>query len=290
MSEQSQIEASQDGGFDFNALSRAADEAEGNVVAQEESQDGSEEDVESTESQEESQEAVEQEAKEEVAEEDQEPVEPRDNSTRSQLGRKVASIERTLQQTQEVLEQQKQQNELLMALLAQQFNQQQQQQEEPEDDFIPTSKKELARYIERVVEQRDRGFQANKKEYENTYLGTLKQVKSSEEDDDLFESVFELCTKPGAKFNRKVTGNASYDARLNFMEAKTSVLQERLARPKPKENPLKGKQPIAPLGGSSKSTASVKTPSLKKLDDHAKSAARAFGFTADELAKMGLEA
>jgi hypothetical protein len=282
-------QASQDlgGDFDYAELTRAAEEAESAILTEQPDQAAP-----STEESEVAPAEVEAEAQtEEAPPEEIVPDEPVDNAARSKLGREVANLKRNM----EVLQQQ---NALLAQLLAHSQAQQPQdplqRQQPPEgedDDFIPTTKRELAEWMQQQWLQQQQVQAASQKKYELGYRQTLDSLRAAEGDDaEWFDEAHDLCTKPNAPFNRRISGNAQSDAMANYYAAKAEILQKRLRTPKPKVNPLAGKPPKAPLGAPPTQTASVKAPQLKKLDEHAKSFARHAGFTPEQLAAWGFEA
>lgn len=281
------LEASQDatgGEFDLASFmeSRAAESASDDApptTEAEQTQEPQQQDPASTAPQAET---------EAQAEPEPTPLEPQDNAERSRLGREVKALK-----TQ--LEQQAQQTELLMQILmAQADPAKQQQQAVDEDDFIPTTKREMAQFVKQQMMQEVQAKQTEQQQYANAYFKELKSLNSKDEEDvpaDVINEAVKLCTQPGQPYYRYTYGHGAADARMNYLEAKAYVLQQRLSKPKPKEVPLANQPPKAPLGDGPTGTATAKEVKLTKLDkgirEQARRAAEAFGL---DLASMGYEA
>lgn len=168
--------------------------------------------------------------------------EPEDNAERSRLGRKVADLEKLVLQQQELLKAK--------------------QEEKPQVDLdsVPTFA-ELDDYLERKNKEKEN----EKKEYQATFLSTV--VGMEHDDEEIHAKALELMDAD-ARFLKKHTGNAQFDAEKNYLLAVNTVL-------KGGKNPLKGKVPGA-LGAETTSTTHKETKS-PKLDEAAARFARKWG-------------
>ena len=174
-----------------------------------------------------------------------------------------------------------------MQILLNQTNATKQPKEE-EDDFIPTTKTEMMQLFKTWQQQQVQETQTVQQRYAQGYLGQLDKLETEEEDaPDLVAEIKELCTRPGKKFHVYRTGQGAIDAEINYHAAKAHLLKQKVATPKPKEIPLKGAPPKAPLGDGPSGTASSKPVKLTKVDSAAKKVAEHFGLN---LASMGYEA
>lgn len=297
-------EASQSQDVSLDDLHRAAEEAR-SIPDQEETTNYEEEHrEESSTVTPDSTEETPSETSETEREETEQPTEPKDNKERSQLGRKVASLEGTLKVYEQQIQQMDQNFQVLTALL----NQQQPhaadttgtETAEEEDEYIPQTRKEFDALLEKRVRQiQEREVQqqtVQRTQYEQGYLSTLAKFGSDSDDPALHEEAFKLTTEAGAPYNVARTGNASVDAEINYHAAQAHVLKQRLSRPKKeeaKQNPLKGEPPRAPLGAPSGAAPKPKEQPPVKLDGYATNAARRFTnpatskpYTTAELSEM----
>jgi hypothetical protein len=197
-------------------------------------------------------------------------------------------------QNQEMAQQLQQMTEMMSFFMNQQTSQgQNPQMQQEEDEYVPTDKRSLEQFVSQVIGKRSHAEVQAQQKYEHGYFSTLQKIESSEVQDDhdetLHNEVVRMITTQGSKFNRRHSDNPMMDASTNYYAAKAHILGQKLAKPKPKENPLKGNPPKAPLGAPpSASTASSKQK-LVKIGTEAKRAASAFGLGSEDLAKLGFE-
>lgn len=212
------------------------------------------------------------------------PSEPKDNAERSRLGREVKALKASMEQIA-------QQNQLLMNIIQAQMQNAQPQQEE--EDFIPTSRKEMDAWLEQREQSKMQRLSMAQQVYSRDYIGAIEALREEDDDDELFAEASKLCLKRGEKFCNVVKGDGKLDAEVNLAKAKAYVLKSRLKGSKtsdtPKQNPFKGKAPIAPLGSGPSSTSATPAKKLTKLNGDLSGLARDLGLNADDLAKMGFE-
>lgn len=110
--------------------------------------------------------------------------------------------------------------------------------------------------------------------YEQGYLKTLSTLEG--ENEDLHEEIMEIITENAKRgsleFNRKFSDNPVADARINYAEAKASLLSKKLVSGKPAV-PARNKAekaPVQPAAADTKTTAKT-TATLPKLEGHAAS-------------------
>ena len=212
------------------------------------------------------------------------PDEPEDHGDRSKLGRRVSEMEKrmegSLAEIKELLsrrEEQQQQAPWQDPYMAQwQYGNQQNpyqppsQAAEEDEDFVDiTSRaqldKEVARYLQRKeAEDRTRGQQ-----YERQYAPAFVREMQTNGITDAKEqeAVWNVMVQ---NFNVRYSDNAAHDAQINFLKAQNELLKQQATadkQPKPKESPLKGGQPTAPLGVSQTAKeAPAKEPEMPDLD------------------------
>ena len=120
-------------------------------------------------------------------------------------------------------------------------------------------------------------------------MNTLKAFSQVEEDDAVYHEVISEVTRKDSPFNIKHSDNPMADARINYVEAKLAILNKQLKSAKvvTKENPIKGKAPVAPLGTGSttNSKAPAKDAVLPKLSAEAMGVANYFKLTPDAISK-----
>jgi hypothetical protein len=206
------------------------------------------------------------------------PDEPTDNADRSRLGRRMKSIE----------EQNKQLLEEMKSLRGEKEPQKPLTQTVPEnvtyDDAYIQNQLDLA--VEQglipstivtpldqlKVSQYVNGLQTQiGNQYANKYLGVLNStdLKGQTPDDIHAEVVAEL-QKYESPFNQRRYDNPLLDARMNYLEAKESVLMKRLGVKKP-ESKFKGTPKDSPATGTSVSTKMATTANdLPELDENCK--------------------
>jgi hypothetical protein len=219
------------------------------------------------------------------------PVETEDNAERSRLGRRLANMERQHQQEMQDLKMMLAQQNQAMTMLMQKM--QPQPQAEPEDDYIPTTRAEFDRYLanrmQQHVQQQSEGQRQAQQRYEQGYMNTLKAFSQVEEDDAVYHEVISEVTRKDSPFNIKHSDNPMADARINYVEAKLAILNKQLKSAKvvSRENPIKGKSPVAPLGSGSatNSRAPAKDAVLPKLSAEALGVASYFKLTPDAISK-----
>jgi hypothetical protein len=84
-------------------------------------------------------------------------------------------------------------------------------------------------------------------------------------------------------FNLRRYNNPNLDAQMNYLEAKTSILQKRLAGEKPK-NVFKGKDPNAPATGTKVSTRlAAVIDEMPELDEASQDFIKRTGMTAESV-------
>ena len=271
--------------WDTAALDRAAEEAN-----QEQAPEPTQEPV--VEPEEPQPVVQEEEAPAEVQPEPGLPVEPDDNAERSRLGRRLANMERHHQMEMQDLKMMLAQQNQAMSVLMQRL-QQPQAPAEPEDDYIPTTRSEFNRYLaqqmQQQVQQQTEGQRQAQQRYEQGYMNTLKAFSQVEEDDAVYHEVISEVTRKDSPFNIKHSDNPMTDARINYAEAKLAILNKQIKSVKvvSRENPIKGKAPVAPLGSGSatNSRAPVKDAVLPKLSAEALGVASYFKLTPDAISK-----
>jgi len=198
--------------------------------------------------QEEVQEETQQEVHEEVQEEEI-PEEPVDNKERSNLGRRVKSMEETMQKFIE-------QTGMLI-----QSTVKKEEPPEPEIDpnFIPTSVAELDQWYESKKQQEQRQVNA----YQNSYRAQLDVLAS----DSTPEEHQAVVTEMMKNFNIKRSNDGGNDAAINYLNAKIAHLKKTAVK-----NPLtKNEGKIVQNLGTPAGSPSVKTkaPQAVKLDKYA---------------------
>lgn len=190
-------------------------------------------------------------------------IEPDDNAERSKLGRKVKSLEDTLQTLMEKLDQTIASPKPDSDELA------------DEDDFdIPTTKEEFVKLVEEY--EREKGTKV--KQYESGYIQKVNELWADEEEDVQKEIEEELLKN----FNKKYSDDPERDAEINYLKAERSYLKKinsALKTDKPKVNPLKGEGKPAPVGGASESRR-AQEPSVK-LDPFAEAFRQSVGMSDD---------
>lgn len=204
------------------------------------------------------------------------PEEPADNAERSRLGRRMKTIE----------EQNKQLLEEIKSLRGEKPPAQQTAVPENvtyDDNYIQTKLDEAAEkgiipstfvtpqdqlkvnsFINKI--QSDIGNQ-----YATKYLGTLNSptLKGQTPDDIHAEVVAEL-QRYESPFNQRRYDNPLLDAKMNYLEAKESILMKRLSSGKQTNN-FKGKPKDSPATGTSISTRTQATATdLPELDAYSK--------------------
>lgn len=181
------------------------------------------------------------------------PEEPTDNRERSNLGRKVKSLEETMQK---FIEQ-------TGALIQTSIKPVKEEPPEPEyeADFVPTNVSELDRWYE----TKKRKEEKQKEAYQSSYRATLDVLGQ----DTPLEEHQAVVTEMMKNFNIKRSGDGMNDATVNYLNAKVQYLKRANAAPK---NPLQknegkeNKNLGTPAGSPS---MKIKAPQAVKLDHYA---------------------
>lgn len=208
----------------------------------------------------------EQTGEEQTLEEKPDKLDPEEHSERSRLGRRVARVEREL--FPKVDEMARQLNVLAQfaQLAMSQAQTVQQPDKEEEDDYIPTTKAEMKAWLMKEADKESKQTGQKIQAYRQGYFTCIDKLGEIEEDKSLHEEAKKLITTGGSPFNRfhgerHETSNPVYDAQINYNAAVAHLLKERAKKgPHERENPLKGKDPIGPLGTSSVSTGKAAMP------------------------------
>lgn len=160
--------------------------------------------------------------------------EPDDNAERSKLGRKVKTLEDTLQTLIEKLDQ------------TIQAPKPDSEGDDDDDEFdIPTTQEEF----ERKVEEYESKKTAKIKQYESGYVQKVNELWADEDEDVRKEIEAELLKN----FNGKYSDDPARDAEINYLKAERSYLRKLTSTlaDKPRINPLKGEKTPTPVGGES---------------------------------------
>lgn len=197
------------------------------------------------------------------------PIEEEDHSEKSRLGRKVKRME---EQFSNVLER---------------FDDFMSRSTPPQPSPpLVGSTDELPEFIqtpedvERVVNARERKIATAQQLYSGNYIKQLQGLGNvnTEIHDDILN---EMAANPN--FNTRHTGNPIVDARLNYAEAKASVLAKKTAGTKP-NIPVSGGSPIAPTGISATSRNAVTpTSDLPELSEASKEFIRRTGMSEEDV-------
>lgn len=192
--------------------------------------------------------------------------EPDGNAERSRLGRKVKSLEETVQALMQKLE--------TVAVTDIKAPEEKIEAEE-EEEFIPTTKKELEEFLEHREERKKK----QNIDYETKYIAVVNNL-GLEEDDTAHEAIVEEMMK---NFNVRYSNDPARDAEINYLKAERAYLKKQMAAVASTErtNPLKGNGKPVPVGGDTKVTK--KKVALPKLDKYAEEFARDTGMTEDDL-------
>ena len=196
---------------------------------------------------------------------DKEPVDDLDHKEKSKLGRKLKGMEDRYNLLLEEVERLKSQGAKTS--------------DEIEVPSVISSPDDIDKYLQAKSQKEHR----EKREYEGSYMKQINALK--EMNDDLHEDIF---AEMMANFNVRHSSNAFADARINYAEAKASILSKKFSSGEklvPKRE-TSGKPPVTPAAGSSR--AASKVASLPKLDDDAQnfvSYLRAKGMSDDDIAK-----
>lgn len=182
------------------------------------------------------------------------PEEPTDNRERSQLGRRVKSMEEKFDQFME----------RTGALLQASLQKPEEKSPEPEIDpnFIPTNVAELNKWYETKEREKARRQEIYQSSYRSQLDVLGKDAESPEEHDAVVQEMMK-------NFNIKRSDNGVNDASINYLQAKVSYLRNKVVTPK---NPLeknKDKENKNLGGPAGTPSIKVKTPQPVKLDKYA---------------------
>ncbi len=115
-----------------------------------------------------------------------------------------------------------------------------------------------AQDVESVLEARDQRRVQEQKKYEGQYVAQLNQLAAS--NGDLHD---EIVAEMMANFNRRLSDNAQMDARVNYSEAKSALLERRNTGQLPNRATTSA-APVQPAANTTRTA--TKTVSLPKLD------------------------
>lgn len=181
------------------------------------------------------------EVKEEEVEEHKEvPLEPEDNSTRSRLGRKVASLESQVT--------------ALMDELRKTRSEPVKEEDEIADNAILTRKD-----VERLWDDKIRKTNEANQKYSNDYTIAMVQL-TNELDDVVFDEVMK---EVDTMYGKRNTGRPDIDAQLDYLDSYNHILKKKTAS---KSNPLdknKGKD----AKGAAVNNANKTTETKKKMPE-----------------------
>lgn len=182
----------------------------------------------------------------EEQEEAEEPVEVKDNKESSRLGRKVKKLEETISE--------------LTDLISRMEVAKQTEEEVNPDDIITVGE------MDKYIENRENKKKAERLQYQQQYALTFTNMNNESFSEEIEEEMYK-------KFNEVVTGDPKRDAQINFLRAKTSILEKKVGE---KKVPVKGETPPGINTGS-------KVAAPKKKQKQLDPAAEAF------LKKEGLD-
>lgn len=194
--------------------------------------------------------------------------EPDDNKIRSELGRKVKSLEESFTSL----------NSKLDFLIDRQPDHSQQD-NSPEDDneeFFPNTKKEFNEAVDKRVTEIQSQEKKAIENYNDTYIKAIEDFR-----DNTGEDYEAICDELSKNFNFRHSNNAKMDARLNFLEASNAYYRKKSTT---KENPLHGKDNDLPLGtGGGDRHIDNHEDNVPKLDDYAADYMRKTGMSEDSV-------
>jgi len=193
----------------------------------------------------------------------EEPAEPEDNGERSKLGRKVKFLEDMVTQQNETIRN-------LQPVVEQPTN-------EFEDDEDPVTRGD----IEKIIERREAAQRQQIETYNQNYNHGLIKLGL-----DLEESEHVATVKAVEKIlNPSRTGNPEVDAELNFLKARSIVLEGKIKENAKPKNPLNKNKETTPenLGGGADTKTASKTHRMPKLDSAAQDFVKSSGWDADKV-------
>lgn len=207
----------------------------------------------------------------ELNQEERTPEEPTDNAERSRLGRRMKNLEDSLSQLLSKLDsigaaspvQQTQQQTNIPVNYDDSFMERELQAAVeqgliPETIITPMDQLRVDNYRQRVEEKRSI-------EYQRGYINALKGFKG-DTDDSLHDEVVAELFRLESPFNQKRYGDPTVDARLNYLEAKSAILEGKVTTPSAK-NVFKGKQGNVPTGNHVTTKVAPSEESVPQLDE-----------------------
>lgn len=116
--------------------------------------------------------------------------------------------------------------------------------------------------VDKYLAARSQKLQREQQDYEKSYLGQVQQLSAKTDDEELHE---EIVAEMMQSFNVKHTNNAFADARVNYAEAKASLLSKKISgKKKVPDRDTADAPPIQPAASATRTVA--KTISLPSLD------------------------
>ena len=205
---------------------------------------------------------------EEEAPDEELPPEPTDHGDRSQLGRKVGDLSRTVESVLERLDRiAREQERKLQEIPSYEYD---------PDEEIPMTRGELEKLLEERERRKTLIAQQDLTRYEKGYMeqfSTLAEKLQPEEAKAVEDTMM-------TKYNVRYSDDPYKDAELNFFKARTAVLENRPpAKPKPTL------RESAPTGGASATTSSSRSAATVKLDPLAAEFVKKTGMKPEDVAK-----
>lgn len=157
--------------------------------------------------------------------------------------------------------------------------------EEYEEDLIPDDPKALRKFIRNEVTRANQPQttpQPQVDRYSEHYVDELNELVWEIEDEGIRTEVYDLLTKDGSPFNKRLSDNPTSDCGKNFARALASVTKDKRAAPK---TPFQGKGAPVPAGVTTPSQGNRPVKKAPKLDDIAAEYARTMGMSEEEVIK-----
>lgn len=199
----------------------------------------------------------------------EEPEEPLDQAERTRLGRRVKRTEETLNtilsRLDSVLEQTRSRHD-----------------PEPSEEMpeVITTAEDVLKVVNAYQKRTNQKEHDNQLRYESDYIKTTKSLAST--NPDLHDEIVDEIMAPDSPFNRKITGDAVADARINYSEAKAALLAKKTAMPKQTRPNVRGdKVANTSLSVETKTTDKVSAPI--ELDEFAKDFVSKIGMKDDSI-------
>ncbi len=211
------------------------------------------------------------------------PDEPADNRDRSRLGRRMKSLEETLNTLVSKLEGIVKPVETTVApekvvygdeYLAQQITEAKEAGIIP--DIITTPEDIIATntFVNKVN-------QTMQIKYAQGYLGEVKRLQiAGEVPDKLHSEIMAELQSATSPFNQRHVDNPVIDARINYAEAKAFLIEKKMAVPK---SVFKGKQPDVATGVTASTRTDVVKDEMPALDEKANEFIRLTGMSPDSV-------